>query len=130
MDAYEFTGRENQVIARAASWSLALAAVSFVMVLVHLAFALIGTDLTNTSLELIVFDLGAGVVSASCYLAAAVLFGVAGGALRSVVRTQGSDLKHMLRALDTLHRTFVLRIALVFLTVIAVVAVIAIGEGL
>ena len=52
-----------------------------------------------------------------------------GGALKSVVSTQGNDLKHMLKVLDTLHRIFVLRIALVFLTIIAVVAVIVTGEG-
>jgi hypothetical protein len=75
------------------------------------------------------FDVGAGVVSATCYLVAGVLFVVVGGALRRVVNTEGSDLQHMLKALDTLHRIFVLRIALVFLTVLAVVAVIAIGEG-
>lgn len=129
-DAYEFTSRENETIGKAATWSTALAGASFIMVVVHVVFALIGIDLRDTSLELIVFDVGAGVVSASCYLMAAVLFAVAGSALRRVVRTQGSDLKHMLKALDTLHRIFVLRIMLVFLTVIAVVAVIAVGEGL
>jgi hypothetical protein len=78
----------------------------------------------------LVFDLGAGVASASCYLAAGILFALAGSALRRVVKTEGSDLTHMLKALDTLHRIFVVRIALVFLTVLAVVAVIAVGEGL
>jgi hypothetical protein len=100
------------------------------MVIVHMVFALMGVDLSDTSLELLVFDMGAGVVSASCYLVAAILFAITGSALRRVVSTQGNDLKHMLKALDTLHRIFVLRIALVFLTVIAVVAVIAVGEGL
>jgi hypothetical protein len=57
----------------------------------------------------------------------ALLFGVVGGSLRSVISTQGNDLKHMLKVLDMLHRIFVLRIALVFLTIIAVVAVIATG---
>jgi hypothetical protein len=128
-DAYEFTTRENETIGKAATWSLALAGASFVMVIVHLAVALIGTELTDTSLELLVFDMGAGVVSASCYLAAAILFAIVGSALRRVVKTEGSDLKNMMRALDTIHRIFVIRIALVFLTVIAVVAVIAIGEG-
>jgi hypothetical protein len=129
-DAYEFTGRENDTIAKAGTWSLALAGASFVMVIVHVTFALVGTELSDTSLELLVFDMGAGIVSASCYLAATVLFAITGGALRRVVSTQGSDLRHMLKALDTLHRIFVVRIALVFLTVMAVVAVIAIGEGL
>jgi len=129
-DAYEFTSRENETIGKAASWSLALAGASFIMVIVHLIFALVGSQLTGTSLRLLVFDMGAGVVSASCYLAAAILFAFAGSALRRVVRTQGNDLQHMLKALDTLHRIFVLRIALVFLTVIAVAAVIATGEGL
>lgn len=129
-DAYEFTARENETIGKAATWSLALAGVSFVMVIVHLVVAFVGTNLSDTSLALIVFDMGAGVASASCYLAAAVLFGVVGGALRRVVTTEGNDLKNMMKALTTLHRIFVLRIALVFLTVIAVVAVIAVGEGL
>ena len=129
-DAYEFTSRENETIGKAATWSLALAGASSIMVIVHIVFALIGIDLRGTSLRLIIFDVGAGVVSASCYLMAAVLFAVAGGALRRVVRTQGNDLQHMLKALDTLHRIFVLRIMLVFLTVLAVVAVIAVGEGL
>lgn len=128
-DAYEFTSRENETIGKAAKWALALAGVSFVMVIVHLVVAFVGTDLADSSLVLIVFDTGAGVVSASCYLAAAVLFGVVGAALRRVVQTEGNDLQNMMKALATLHRIFVLRIALVFLTVIAVVAVIAIGEG-
>src|SRR5262245_7809095 len=127
-DAYEFTSRENEIIGKAGTWSFALAGASFVMVIVHLAFAVVGTDLAGTSLRLLVFDLGAGVVAASCYLAAAILFAITGGALRRVVSTQGNDLKHMLKALDTLHRIFVLRIALVFLTVLAVVAVIATSE--
>jgi hypothetical protein len=129
-DAYEFTSRENEIIGKAATWSLRLAVASFVMVVVHLVFAIVGTDFAGTSFRLLVFDMGAGVVSASCYLAAGVLFAVTAGALRRVVDTQGDDLKHMLKVLDTLHRIFVLRIALVFLTVIAVVAVIATGEGL
>lgn len=129
-DAYEFTGRENETIGKAATWSLALAGASFIMVIVHLIFAVVGADLKGSSLRLLVFDMGAGVVAAACYLAAAALFAIAGGALRRVVSTQGNDLKHMLKVLDTLHRIFVLRIALVFLTVIAVVAVIATGEGL
>ena len=129
-DAYEFSSRENQTIGKAATWALALAGMSFVMVIVHLVVALVGTDLTDSSLTLIVFDLGAGVASASCYLAAAVLFGVVGLALRRVVTTEGNDLQNMMKALVTLHRIFVIRIALVFLTVLAVVAVIAIGEGL
>jgi hypothetical protein len=129
-DNYEFNSRENEIIGKAATWSLALAGASFVMVVVHLLFAVVGTDFAGTSLRLLVFDMGAGVVSASCYLVAAVLFAVTGGALRRVVTTQGDDLKHMLKVLDTLHRIFVLRIALVFLTVLAVVAVIATGEGL
>lgn len=129
--AYEFTSRENETIGKAATWALALAGASFIMVAVHLAFVFTGgTELADTTLELLVFDVGAGVVSASCYLAAGVLFAIVGGALRRVVTTQGNDLKNMLKALDTLHRIFVIRIALVFLTVIAVVAVIAIGEGL
>jgi hypothetical protein len=128
-DAYEFGDRENQTIGKAATWSLALAGASLVMVVVHLVFALVGVELAGTALRLLVFDMGAGVVAASCYLAAAILFAIIGGALRSVVTTQGNDLKHMMKALDTLHRIFVLRIALVFLTVIAVVAVIATGEG-
>ena len=128
-DAYEFTGRENETIAKAGTWSLALAGASLLMVVVHLIFAIRGTDIAGSSLRLLVFDMGAGVVSATCYLAAAILFAIVGGALRSVVSTQGNDLKHMLKVLDTLHRIFVLRIALVFLTVIAVAAVIATGEG-
>jgi hypothetical protein len=127
--AYEFTSRENETIGKAATWSLALAGASFVMTIVHLIFALVGTDLAGSSITLLVFDMGAGVVSASCYLAAAILFAIVGGALRRVVSTQGNDLQHMLKALDTLHRIFVLRIALVFLTVLAVAAVIATGEG-
>ena len=129
-DAYEFTARENETIGKAATWALALAGASFVMVIVHLVFAFLDTDLADSSFSLLIFDMGAGLVSASCYLAAGILFGIAGSALRRVVHTQGSDLKHILKALDTLHRIFVIRIALVFLTVIAVVAVIAIGEGL
>jgi hypothetical protein len=129
-DAYEFTSRENETIAKAGTWCLALAGASFVMVIVHVLFALVGTELSDTSLELLVFDMGGGVVSGSCYMAATILFGSAGSAFRRVVRTQGSDLRHMLAALDTLHRIFVVRIALVFLTVIAMVAVIAVGEGL
>jgi hypothetical protein len=127
--AYEFTSRENEIIGKAATWSLALAGASLVMTIVHLVFALVGTDLAGSSITLLVFDMGAGVVSASCYLAAAILFAIVGGALRRVVSTQGNDLQHMLKALDTLHRIFVLRIALVFLTVLAVAAVIATGEG-
>ena len=99
------------------------------MVVVHLVFAFLGTDLSDSAIALLFFDVGAGVVSATCYLVAGVLFVIVGGALRRVVNTEGSDLQHMLKALDTLHRIFVLRIALVFLTVLAVVAVIAIGEG-
>jgi hypothetical protein len=129
-DAYEFTDRENETIGRAGTWALALAGVSFVMVIVHLVVAFVGTDLSGTSAALLVFDMGAGVVSATCYLAAAVLFSIVGGALKKVVNTEGSDLTNMMKALDTLHRIFVIRIALVFLTVIAVVGVIAIGEGL
>jgi hypothetical protein len=129
-DAYEFTSRENETIGKAATWARALAGASLIMGLVHLVFAFVGTDLANTSFELLVFDLGAGVTAASCYLAAGVLFAIVGSALRRVVHTQGNDLKNMLKALDTLHRIFVIRIALVFVTVIAVVAVIAIGEGL
>jgi hypothetical protein len=128
-DAYEFTGRENELVGKAGTWSLALAGASFVMMVVHLIYAIDGTDLAGSSLRLLVFDMGAGVVSAGCYLAAAALFALLGTALRRVVSTQGNDLKHMLTALDTLHRIFVLRIALVFLTVIAVAAVIATGEG-
>jgi hypothetical protein len=128
-DAYEFTGRENELVGKAGTWSLALAGASFLMMVVHLIYAIDGTDLAGSSLRLLVFDMGAGVVSASCYLAAAALFALLGTALRRVVSTQGNDLKHMLKALDTLHRIFVLRIALVFLTVIAVAAVIATGEG-
>jgi hypothetical protein len=129
-DAYEFTSRENETIGKAATWALALAGASFIMVIVHLVFAFLGTDFADSAFTLLIFDMGAGVVSASCYLAAGILFAVAGTALRRVVNTEGSDLKHMLKALDTLHRIFVIRIALVFLTVMAVVAVIAIGEGL
>jgi hypothetical protein len=129
-DAYEFTARENDTIGKAATWAHALAGASFLMVAIHLAFAFIGTDFESSSLELLVFDWGAGVASATCYLAAAILFAVAGSALRRVVKTEGSDLTHLLKALDTLHRIFVVRIALVFLTVLAVVAVIFIGEGL
>ena len=129
-DAYEFTSRENATIGKAATWSLALAGASLAMVIVHLIFAVVGTEFAGSSLRLLVFDMGAGVVSASCYLAAVILFAVTGGALRRVVSTQGDDLKHMLKVMDTLHRIFLLRIALVFLTVLAVVAVIATGEGL
>ena len=129
-DAYEFTSRENGTIGKAATWARALAGASFIMVVVHLVFAFVGTDLAGTSIQLLLFDVGAGVVAASCYLLAGILFAVVGGALRRVVDTEGSDLKNMLKALDTLHRIFVLRIALVFLTVLAVVAVIAVGEGL
>ena len=128
-DAYEFTARENETIGKAGTWSLALAGVSFLMMLVHLAFAVVGTDFSGTSWRLLLFDMGAGVVSATCYLVATILFGIVGGALRSVVSTRGNDLKHMLKVLDTLHRIFVLRIALVFLTVIAVAAVIATSEA-
>ena len=127
--AYEFSNRENEIIGKAGTWSLALAGASLVMTFVHLGFAFWGTDLAGSSLSLIVFDMGAGVVAAGCYLVAAILFSVVGGALKRVVSTQGNDLQHMLKALDTLHRIFVVRIALVFLTVIAVVAVIATGEG-
>jgi hypothetical protein len=126
-DAYEFTSRENETISRAATWSLALAGASLAMTIVHLVFAVVGVDLTGSSLRLLVFDIGPGLVSAGCYAAVALLFGVVGGSLRSVVSTQGNDLKHMLKVLDMLHRIFVLRIALVFLTIIAVVAVIATG---
>ncbi len=129
-DAYEFTSRENETIGKAATWALALAGASFIMVIVHLVFAFLGTDFADSAFSLLIFDLGAGVVSASCYLAAGVLFAIAGRALRRVVNTEGNDLKHMSKALDTLHRIFVVRIALVFLTVMAVVAVIVIGEGL
>ncbi|MCA9618681.1 MAG: hypothetical protein KC731_06660 [Myxococcales bacterium] len=129
-DAYEFSDRENATIGKAATWSMALAGVSFVMVLVHLIFAIVGTDFDGTSATLLIFDMGAGLVAASCYLAAGVLFAVVGGALRRVVTTEGSDLQNMLKALDTLHWIFVVRIALVFVTVLAVVAVIAVGEGL
>jgi hypothetical protein len=129
MAQYEFTSRENETIGKTATWSLALAVASFIMAIVHLAFAFTGAELSDTSIELLFFDVGAGVASASCYLAAGILFVIVGGALRRVVRTEGNDLTHMLKALDTLHRIFVLRIALVFLTVLAVVAVIAIGEG-
>jgi len=129
-DAYEFTSRENETIGKAATWALALAGASLVMVAVHLVFAFMGTDLTDLSFSLLIFDLGAGLVSASCYLAAGILFAVVGSALRRVVHTEGSDLQHMLKALNTLHRVFVVRIMLVFVTVMAVVAVIAIGEGL
>ena len=128
-DAYEFSSRENETIAKTATWSLALAGASFLMVVVHIVFSLRGTELKGSSLRLLVFDMGAGLVSASCYLAAAILFTIVGLALRSVVSTQGNDLKHMLKVLDTLHRIFVVRIALVFLTVLAVVAVIATGQG-
>jgi hypothetical protein len=126
-DAYEFTSRENETIGRAATWSLALAGASLAMTIVHLVFAVVGVDLTGSSLRLLVFDIGPGLVSAGCYAAVALLFGVVGGSLRSVISTQGNDLKHMLKVLDMLHRIFVLRIALVFLTIIAVVAVIATG---
>ena len=129
-DAYEFTSRENETIGKAATWALALAGASWVMVAVHLVFAFMGTDLTDLSFSLLIFDLGAGFVSASCYLAAGILFAIVGSALRRVVHTEGSDLQHMLKALNTLHRVFVVRIMLVFVTVMAVVAVIAIGEGL
>ena len=129
-DAYEFTGRENETIGKTAKWARLLAGASFIMVVVHLVFAFVGTDMSNTSLQLLLFDVGAGVVAASCYLLAGILFIVVGSALRRVVDTEGSDLQNMLKALDTLHRIFVIRIALVFLTVLAVVAVIAIGEGL
>lgn len=128
-DAYEFSERENQTIGKAATWSLALAGASFVMVIVHLVVAFTGAQLSETSFQLLVFDVGAGVVSASCYLAAGVLFAVVGSALRTVVKTEGSDLKNMMKALTTLHRIFVVRIVLVFLTVVAVVAVVAVGEG-
>ena len=100
------------------------------MVAVHLVFALVGTDFADSSVELLVFDMGAGVASATCYLAAGILFAIVGSALRRVVNTEGSDLQNMMKALDTLHRIFVIRMALVFVTVIAVVAVIMIGEGL
>jgi hypothetical protein len=129
-DAYEFSARENETIGKAAKWAMALAGASFVMTIVHLVVAFMGTDISGISLQLLIFDTGAGVVSASCYLAAGALFAVVGGALRRVVNTEGSDLKNMLKALDTLHRIFVIRIALVFLTVMAVVAVIAVGENL
>ena len=128
-DAYEFSERENQTIGKAATWSLALAGASFIMVVVHLVVALSGAQLSETSLQLLVFDVGAGVVSASCYLAAGVLFAIVGSALRRVVKTEGADLQNMMKALTTLHRIFVVRIALVFLTVVAVVAVVAVGEG-
>lgn len=128
-DAYEFSERENQTIGKAATWSLALAGASFVMVIVHLVVAFTGAQLSETSFQLLVFDVGAGVVSASCYLAAGVLFAVVGSALRTVVKTEGSDLQNMMKALTTLHRIFVVRIVLVFLTVVAVVAVVAVGEG-
>ena len=129
-DAYEFTSRENQVIGKAATWALALSGASFVMVAIHLTFALVGGgDFKDTGLSILVFDFGAGIVSAACYLVVCVLGVVAGNAFRRVVNTEGSDLKHMMKALDTLHMIFVLRIGLVFLTVIAIVGVIAIGEG-
>ncbi len=128
-DAYEFTSRENETIGKAATWAMALAGASFVMVAVHLAFAFIGTDLADSSATLLVFDLGAGLVSASCYLVAGTLFAVVSAGLRRVVNTEGNDLKNMLKALNTLHWIFVIRIALVFLTVLAVAAVIALGEG-
>jgi hypothetical protein len=130
MDAYEFTSRENETIGKAATWSRALAGASFIMVVVHMVFALVGTDFADTSIQLLLFDMGAGLAAASCYLAAGILFAIVGGSLRRVVDTEGSDLTNMLKALDTLHRIFVIRIALVFVTVVAVVAVIAIGEGL
>ena len=114
-DAYEFTDRENQTIGKAATWSLALAGASFVMVIVHLVVAFSGAQLAETSFQLLVFDVGAGVVSASCYLAAGVLFAIVGSALRTVVKTEGSDLRNMMKALTTLHRIFVVRIVLVFL---------------
>lgn len=129
-DAYEFSDRENVTIGKAASWAVALAGASFVMVVVHIAFAFIGTDLANSSATLLIFDVGAGLVAASCYLVAGALFAVVATGLRRVVNTQGSDLKNMLKALNTLHWIFVIRIALVFLTVLAVTAVVAFGEGL
>jgi len=129
-DAYEFTSGNNETIGKAAKWALALAGASFIMVAVHLVFALVGTDFADSSVELLVFDMGAGVASATCYLAAGILFAIVGSALRRVVNTEGSDLQNMMKALDTLHRIFVIRMALVFVTVIAVVAVIMIGEGL
>lgn len=129
-DAYEFTDRENQTIGKAAKWAQVLAGASFVMVVLHLVFAFTGGgDLADSTIALIFFDVGAGVVSASCYLAVGLLFFIAGAALKRVVTTEGRDLTNMLKALDTLHRVFVVRIALVFLTVLAVVAVVAIGEG-
>ncbi len=128
-DAYEFTDRENQTIGKAATWSLALAGASFVMVIVHLVVAFSGAQLAETSFQLLVFDVGAGVVSASCYLAAGVLFAIVGSALRTVVKTEGSDLRNMMAALSALHRFFLVRLVLVFLTVVAVVAVVAVGEG-
>jgi len=129
-DAYEFSERENETIGRAGTWALALAGASFIMVAVHVVVALVGTDLADSSMTLIIFDTGAGLVAASCYAAAGVLFAMVGSTLKKVVNTEGSDLQNMMKALDTLHRIFVVRIALVFLTVMAVVAVIAVGEGL
>lgn len=130
-DAYEFSDRENLTIAKAAKWARLLAIASFVMVAIHLAFAFEDPGrLEFSSLTLLIFDLGAGLVAALTYLVAGVLFLVAAGAFQRVVDTQGSDLMNMRKALDTLHRIFVLRIALVFITVMAVVVVIAIGEGL
>jgi hypothetical protein len=130
-DAYEFSDRENLTIGKTAKWARLLAIASFVMVLVHLGFAFEDPSrLEFSSLTLLVFDLGAGVVAALTYLTAGVLFLVVASALQRVVDTQGSDLMNMRKALDTLHRIFVLRIALVFLTIMAVVVVIAIGEGL
>lgn len=126
---YEFTSRENETIKKTATWSLALAGASLVMTIVHLVFSLIGADLSGSSLRLLVFDVGPGLVSAACYAAAALLFGIIGGSLRNVISTQGNDLMHVMRVLDMLHRVFVLRIALVFLTVLAVVVVIFTGEG-
>ncbi len=130
-DAYEFSDRENQTIAKAAKWARLLAIASFVMVAIHLGFAFEDPGrLEFSSLTLLIFDLGAGLVAALTYLVAGALFLVTAAAFQRVVDTQGSDLLNMRKALDTLHRIFVLRIALVFITVMAVVVVIAIGEGL
>jgi len=118
---YEFTQRENKTIQKAASWAKILAIVIFIQA---------GLSAIQ---QLAALNICGVIVGVGVALAVGISFFQAGKSLQAVVDTEGSDIGHMMTALERLGTAFMIRIVLVCvaigLVVLAVLALVALGAA-
>ncbi len=100
---YEFNDNENQTLSSAATWSMVVA----------ILLILAGT------LSLC----GLSFVRSIGYIAMGVFLLLGANSLRTVVNTQGNDIKHVMDAVDALGRSLLVRSILAVLMVLWMIGV-------